>query len=199
METTYRSSASLFGLLVVLTLSLPGQSDAYLFATSGVEVALHPQGPNLWEMTWESDRPIDLAIWHLNQGLASMAFISSPPCSTVGICLAINDDDLQGGGLQALFFVIDMIEPTDPSSFTGIGNPVVLGLLTTTDPLAIGVNQPEWGTAVAEALFGPGTGGIDGGTAPLTFAVVPEPSALLLLGTSLAALLALRRGSGPPA
>ena len=89
-------------------------------------------------MTWESDRPIDLATWDLNQGLASMAFVSSPPCSTVGVCLAVNDNDLGGGGLQSLLFVIDMIQPTDPSSFTGIGNPVLLGLMTTTDPLAIG-------------------------------------------------------------
>ena len=215
-----RGSASLFCLLTALTLGPPGQADAYLIATSGIEIALHQQAPNLWEMTLESDRPITDASFDLNQGFASMDYTAAAPCfgnsngsSGVAVCKTI-DESLTA--LPALLFTFGILLPTHPSLFTGIGNPVVLGLLTTTGPLTIGVNPPEWGTSFAGSPAAFGVAGFNnfkslaeglGPPDPLTFVVVsepmtslvPEPTAALLLGAALAALLALRRGSGPPA
>ncbi len=199
MHTCQRGPASIFCLLAVLTLSLPGQADAYLFATSGVEIALHPQGPNLWEMTLESDRPLTDGAFDLNQGFASIAYTSAAPCdSLVAFCRAFDESVTSA---PALVFAIYILEPTDPSLFTGVGNPVVLGQLTTTDPLTIGVNPPEWGTSFADSplVFG-GVAGFNAANpppAPLTFVVVPEPTTALLLGAGLAALLALRRRQRP--
>ena len=193
-----------FGLLAVLTLSLPGRADAYLFATSGVEIALHPQGPNLWEMTWESDRVLTDAAFDLNQGFASMAYGSAAPCDNIVAICSQFDQSLTGQ--PALIFSIGIFAPSDPTVFTGIGNPVALGVLTTTGPLTTGVFPvslgspgPDFGIDFATEIFG--VAGFNAGSspAPLTFVIVPEPTTALLLGAGLAALLALRRGSAPPA
>ena len=106
--------------------------------------------------------------------------------------------------LPHIIFGLGILNPTDPTVFTGIGNPVSLGQLTTTSPLTTGAFPvshgspgPDFGIDFATAIFG--IAGFNMGTAPLTFVVVPEPTTALLLGAGLAALLALRRGRGPPA
>ena len=123
-------------------------------------------------MTLESDRPLTDGTWDLNQGFASMAWTSAAPCDGwVSLCHGFSQ---QLTSLPALVFTMSVIQPTHPTIFTGIGNPVVLGQLTTTDPLTIGVNPPEWGTDFAAQIVGPG--GFNGGTEPLTFVVLgPEP------------------------
>ena len=77
--------------------------------------------------------------------------------------------------MPALIFGFAIRVPDDPTVFTGIGNPVVLGQLTTTDPLTIGVNPPEWGTTIAGSQPAFGVAGFNKGSAPLTFVVLEAP------------------------
>ncbi len=172
------------GLLALIAAAILGAppASAYQAATSGVEIVLTPIGPNLWEMTLESDRPLYEGSWDLNQVSASMAFSSSPPCSSIAICRSFDGSRF---GLPALIFYMSIFEPTDPSLFSGIGNPVSLGVLTTTDPLTTGVFPvsrgspgPDFGIDAAAAVFG--TGGFNwaasgGPGAPLTFVVLEAP------------------------
>ena len=201
MKARHRPSASLVSVFAVLTLSLPGHADAYLFATSGVEIVVSPLGVNLWEMTLESDRLLTDGAFDLNQGFASMAYTAAVPCD--GVVAICNQFDQSLTGLPSLIFAFSIILPTDPSIFTGIGNPVVIGQLTTTSalttgvfPVSLGAPGPDFGIDLLSGCLECRVG-FNGGSAPLTFVVVPEPTTALLLGSVLAALLALRRGTGP--
>ena len=141
------------GLLALIVVAILGASPAraYLAATSGVEIVVTSLGGNLWEMTLESDRALTDLAFDLDQGSASMAYTTDAPCDgIVAICSFFNEEQI---GLPASIFAMSIIQPDDPTIFTGIGNPVVLGQLTTTGPLTIGVNPPEFGTAITWQIF----------------------------------------------
>ncbi len=172
--------AGLLALIAVAILGAP-PARAYLAATSGVEIVVTSLGGNLWEMTLESDRQVTDVAWDLNQGSASMAFTTAAPCDD-GITAFCNVFDESQHGLPALVFGISPTNPVDPSLFTGIGNPVLLGQLTTTAPLttgafpvSLGSPGPDFGIDFAEQLFT--IGGFNLGTAPLTFVVFGPCSA----------------------
>ncbi len=157
--------AGLLALIAVAMLGAP-PARAYLAATSGVEIVVTSLGGNLWEMTWESDRPLTDGAFGLNQGFASMAFTTAAPCDgVVAICSSF---DQSVTGLPSLIFGFSILQPSHPTVQTGVGNPVVLGQLTTTGPLTAGVNPPVWEEAcIGFQCFG----GFNLGTAPLTFVV----------------------------
>ncbi len=177
------------GILALIAVAILGAqpAQAYQAATSGVEIVVSPLGGNLWEMTLESDRALTSGAFDLDQESASMAYTTAAPCDgVVAICSSF---DLSVESLPSLIFTLAIIVPKDASLLTGIGNPVVLGQLTTTVPLTIGVNPPEWGTSFAPT-YGLG-GGFNGGSAPLTFVVLaPAPiPAFALWGAALLAAL----------
>jgi hypothetical protein len=154
-------------------------AQAYQAATSGVEIVVTLLSANLWEITLESDQPITSGRWDLHQGFASMAYTAAPPCDgIVAICSQFDQSQTQ---LPALIFDLNVLNPTHATIFTGVGNPVSLGQLTTTGPLIAGVFPvssgspgPDFGIDAATAVFG--VAGFNPGPALLTFVVVgPEP------------------------
>ncbi len=159
--------------LIAATILVAQPARAYQAATSGVEIVVSPLGGNLWEMTLESDRPLTAGNFDLNQGFASVSHIGLPPCDGVVAFCSSFDQSLTL--LPALVFQLTIQNPTHATIWTGIGNPVEYGLLTTTVPLTIGVDPPEWGTTFSGLVFG--IGGFNAGAAPLTFVVLgPDPS-----------------------
>ena len=154
--------------LIAATILVAQPARAYQAATSGVEIVVSPLGGNLWEMTLESDRPLTAGNFDLNQGFASVSHIGLPPCDGVVAFCSSFDQSLTL--LPALVFQLTIQNPTHATIWTGIGNPVEYGLLTTTVPLTIGVDPPEWGTTFSGLVFG--IGGFNAGAAPLTFVVL---------------------------
>ena len=178
----------LLALVVAATLGFALTGQAYQQAASGVEIVLNPIGPNMWDMTLESDRAITDGAFDVNQPLATMLYESTAPCDgAVALC---NSFDSSPFGFPALIFGISVIIPNDPSLFTspgGVGVPSLLGVLSANGP----ITAADFGIDAATAIFG--IAGFNMGTAPLTFVVIPEPTTMVLLGAGLAGLAFLRR------
>jgi hypothetical protein len=181
-----------FGLLLVLAAvaGFATPSFAYLTAgkTTGTEVAVLQVGPDLWDLTVETDGNADaggtLGITGTSTFIPNTAICD--PGATILICGTVDGDDVGDPTTNGnLYIILAVVQAGALNS--GVNTPRVLGQ----------VQGPDVGLTVNG--IGLLTGGADttGLPEPVAFfrrpLQTPEPAAMVFLGLGFASLAFLRR------